>query len=141
MCQIEDATTMAVTETIDVDKLRLRVLFSSNIIPVKHGERIELNCTVYGGDSNTDVVWMQDNLELVKSVKSKKIIGKQIILNSRITVNNPNILASYICVAKNQDLSTATAVLTMQQHNENVKDKISLTPMKSECKIMLNIQN
>ena len=127
---------METTETIEVDKLRLRVVINSNIIPIKHSERIELNCIVYGGDSTTDVVWMQDNLEVVKSVKSKKTMGTQIILNSRITINNPNVTASYICIAKNKDLSTATAVLTMQQHTESVKGKRSLTPMKSECKIM-----
>jgi len=127
---------METTETIEVDKLRLRVVINSNIIPIKYGERIELNCIVYGGDSTTDVVWMQDNLEVVKSVKSKKTMGTQIILNSRIIINDPNVTASYICRAKNKDLSTATAVLTMQQHTESVKGKRSLTPMKSECKIM-----
>ena len=44
----------------------LRVVVSPDVIQVQRGQTVELTCTVYGGDLNTNIYWIQDEPERVK---------------------------------------------------------------------------
>jgi hypothetical protein len=50
-------------------RVELRVVVSPDVIQVQRGRTVELSCTVYGGDSNTNIYWVQEEPERVKYFK------------------------------------------------------------------------
>lgn len=47
-------------------RTEFRVVISPDVIQVQRGQTVELSCTVYGGNANTNVYWIQEEPERVK---------------------------------------------------------------------------
>jgi len=50
-------------------QVELRVVVNPDVIQVQLGRTVELTCTVYGGDSTTNIYWIQDEPERVEYLK------------------------------------------------------------------------
>jgi hypothetical protein len=50
-------------------RVELRVVVNPAVLPVQRGRTVELTCIVYGGDSSTNIFWIQDEPQRVKYFK------------------------------------------------------------------------
>lgn len=51
------------------DRVALRVVVEPSVLHVQHGQTVELNCVVYGADASTNIYWIQEEPERVKSTE------------------------------------------------------------------------
>ncbi|UJR25590.1 hypothetical protein I4U23_006934 [Adineta vaga] len=102
-------------------RVELRVVVSPDVIQVQRGRTVELTCTVYGGDQNTNIYWIQDEPErrhaLIDSAgeNDKQVTASQVILRSRITLDDPSKIGKYTCMAQDASQNTGSASVTMQE--------------------------
>jgi hypothetical protein len=47
----------------------LRVVVNPEVLQVQRGRTVEITCIVYGGDSSTNIYWIQEEPERVKYFK------------------------------------------------------------------------
>jgi hypothetical protein len=59
-------TTPAPVQPQPGGQTELRVVINPDVIQVQRGQSVELSCTVYGGNANTNVYWIQEEPERVR---------------------------------------------------------------------------
>ncbi|UJR34477.1 hypothetical protein I4U23_021884 [Adineta vaga] len=99
-----------------------RVVVISPFLRVERGKTVELNCFVYGGNSNTTIYWTQEEfqrrLSPTESV-SREEFALGIMLKARITFDDRRKIGKYTCTAYDINGIIDSATLTIQEVSDS----------------------
>ncbi|CAF3609191.1 unnamed protein product [Adineta steineri] len=101
-------------------QVELRVVINPDVIQVQRGRTVELACTVYGADANTNIYWIQDEPERRYALtdpagadNDRQVTAAQVILRSRLTIDDGSKIGKYTCMAQDAAGNTGSATLTL----------------------------
>ncbi|CAF1504705.1 unnamed protein product [Adineta ricciae] len=100
------------------DRIKFQVVINPATIEVQRGQTYELICSVYGADASTLIYWIQEEPErryALTDTDDKYITGSQVLLRTRITLDDPSKIGKYTCMAQNVGGSSDSALLTMHE--------------------------
>ncbi|CAF4308597.1 unnamed protein product, partial [Adineta steineri] len=112
------------------DQVEFNVVVNPTTRQAQRGQTVELTCTVYGGDSATNIYWIQETPERrhallnPASENDKKITASQITLTSHITLDDPSKFGTYTCMAQTNTGKSASAELTLQEGSGSIPPSV-----------------
>ncbi|CAF0757295.1 unnamed protein product [Adineta steineri] len=118
---LKQVTTQTPIQLTTSGRVNLQVVISPTTIQVQYGQTYELICSVYGGDADTTIYWIQEEPErryALTETNDKHITASEVQLKARIRIDDRSKIGKYTCMAQTADGNSDTSILTMQEdHN------------------------